>query len=625
MIKTSYRPDIDGLRFISIIAVILYHLKVPGFAAGFLGVDIFFVISGYLMTNNIMNGLQQNKFSILGFWQRRIRRLVPTFLALAIVTALVGYLLLLPEDFAHFGQSLAYQAFSISNFLFVRESGYFDAPSDFKPLLHTWSLAVEEQFYFILPILLIALSKIKKNLITPLLCTIFFSSLAAYIYWSQKLPIQTFFLPQFRIWELLAGSLVAQTEKIWLRNHRLSHFIAYLGMALILVGFFAYDKAANTQGNIVIMPVLGASLLLYSNSIQTLVHKIISLRLFTWIGERSYSLYLWHWPLIVFYVYYQETLTNLNKAILFLFVFIFGEISYRLIERPFRLRISLLYPKTFIAFSLASLLCLGILGYSIFHWDGMRGRFNENALAFAGATQDRIKWWEDSYCKKQFVNDPIQASICVLSPKTNQDKKILVWGNSHMGHLLPALEILGQKYGATIYFPSRNCPWFLAEKEDSICAKAAHFILEKLKQEKFHSVIYAGHWNALAKAPHFSELLNQSIKNLVSSKVPVWIVKQIPFYPYPIPKRLALNEHFNNNSSNPFDAQYFRTHHLDLESTLEKEIKASVTFLDPVSFLCPNNGDCLLHKNGHSLYSDSNHLSIKGSTEVLDMLKPVFE
>ncbi|MEH6607766.1 MAG: acyltransferase family protein [Halioglobus sp.] len=331
----TYRPDIDGLRAVAVTLVLLWHLDVEWLTGGFVGVDVFFVISGYLITGLIINEINNTGgFSLSGFYLRRLRRLYPALLATLGVSFVAGVILLSPSDLQRFSGALLAAVFSLSNFYFWRESGYFDLSADAKPLLHTWSLGVEEQFYLLWPWLLLLLALPKPKWATPIgLLAIGSASLFAIQYVS---PEAAFFLTPFRAFEFVIGGLLVWVPRAGNKLKPATELTLLLGITMILVAASRFNGNTNFPGINALLPCLGAALVIWAGN-PSYLGRILSNRLFVAIGVISYSMYLIHWPLITFWKYYTlAELTVTNKVALAVGTIALAVASYRWIEIPFR-------------------------------------------------------------------------------------------------------------------------------------------------------------------------------------------------------------------------------------------------------------------------------------------------
>jgi peptidoglycan/LPS O-acetylase OafA/YrhL len=260
----KYRADIDGLRAFAIIPVVLYHAGITMFSGGFVGVDVFFVISGYLITTIILNDIEKGKFSIASFYFRRIKRIFPALYFFFIVTSIACWFLYMPADLKAYGKSLFGSVFFISNIVFWRESGYFDTASELKPLLHTWSLSVEEQFYIFFPVLMIILAKYFRKKYVPAVLTIFILSFLISIYATPRMPSASFFLLPTRAWELMIGCLLALGVFPKTNNIRLLNLASFIGLFMLLLSIFVYEHGTPFPGYQALLPCVGTALIIYT-------------------------------------------------------------------------------------------------------------------------------------------------------------------------------------------------------------------------------------------------------------------------------------------------------------------------------------------------------------------------
>ena len=301
MIHKKYRPDIDGLRAIAVLAVLFYHVRTGAVHGGFVGVDVFFVISGYLITGIIHNDVVAGRFSIRRFYDRRIRRIFPALFAVLFATTVAGAAFLLPSEFATYANSLAATTLFASNIYFAAHAGYFAPGALNTPLLHTWSLAVEEQFYLLFPIALALAYKYfpKRLRLTVALCCILSFVVSAYGVAID--PQRTFFSSLARAWELLLGSLLALNAFPQVRSAAVKEAAATLGIVAIVACAIFYSDATPFPGISALIPTAGTALIIWSGvNTVTRVTALLSLRPVVFVGLISYSLYLWHWPMIVF-------------------------------------------------------------------------------------------------------------------------------------------------------------------------------------------------------------------------------------------------------------------------------------------------------------------------------------
>jgi peptidoglycan/LPS O-acetylase OafA/YrhL len=372
----SYRPDIDGLRAIAVLSVVFCHAGV-GLPGGYVGVDVFFVISGYLITSLILKELKQETFSLADFWERRIRRILPALVAVTIAALLAGWFLLMPEAYASLGKSVAALALLISNVQFWRDTGYFEAAAEEKPLLHTWSLAVEEQFYLFVPVFLLLLARTSRlHRAVALLTLAMIVSFGLSIYGTHRHPDATFYLLPSRAWELFVGALLAFVPIGWLTGStRCKELAAALGLALILIPCVLYDQSTRFPGLAAVPPVLGTALLIWSGNTSTaglpITNRCLTWRPFVAVGLISYSLYLWHWPLLAFARSQSiSPLSYIDRFQLIAASLLIGAISWRYVELPFRSRKVFASRRWLLAVSVLMFVGLLCSGASVYY-----GRF----------------------------------------------------------------------------------------------------------------------------------------------------------------------------------------------------------------------------------------------------------
>ncbi|MCK9395013.1 MAG: acyltransferase [Methylobacter sp.] len=358
----AYRPDIDGLRALAILSVVIFHAFPKALPGGFVGVDIFFVISGFLISCIIFKSLLRGDFSFTEFYAHRIKRIFPALILVLAACYAFGWIALLPEEFKQLGKHMAAGAGFVQNIILWQESGYFDIASRLKPLLHLWSLSIEEQFYLIYPLLIWGAWRLRLNILIMVICTLLLISFGLNISTIGKHAVETFFVPQTRFWELLAGSVLAymQIFKLprfteWLkrymfhpmifqqpppverRNAILSNLLSFGGLLLILAAIFGLSKGKLFPGWWALAPVLGAFLLILAGPTGWVNLNILANRLMVFVGLISYPLYLWHWPLLSFARIMESGKTSaIMRISIIALSFLLAWLTYRLIEKPVR-------------------------------------------------------------------------------------------------------------------------------------------------------------------------------------------------------------------------------------------------------------------------------------------------
>lgn len=325
----KYRSEIDGLRAIAVVPVIFFHAGFKVFSGGFVGVDIFFVISGYLITSLIIAEKNAGTFSLVNFYERRVRRILPALLFVLLACLPFALLWMVPSDLKRFSQSLASVSVFASNFEFWRESGYFGIDNELKPLLHTWSLAIEEQYYLLFPIFLILCWQLPARWIAVLIMVLAIFSLAVAQWASLNHPTAAFYLLPTRGWELLVGALLAIVvskgeTKITTVSRSIGEVATVTGLALIAYAVLAFDKNTPVPGLYILIPAIGTALVILFATPKTFVGRLLGSKALVAIGLISYSAYLWHQPLFAF-----ARLRNLDTPSNWLLT-LFGGVSYRI-------------------------------------------------------------------------------------------------------------------------------------------------------------------------------------------------------------------------------------------------------------------------------------------------------
>lgn len=495
-----YRADIDGLRAVAVVPVVLFHAGLAALSGGYVGVDVFFVISGYLITQTLLADIDAGRFSILAFYERRIRRIYPALFAMLLVAFAASAVLLSSFDQQRFAKAMAATVLFSSNIVFFREAGYFDAAAELKPLLHTWSLAVEEQFYIAFPLLLALVMRWGRGSRNALLVGIALASLALSIYATPRWPSFNFYLPFTRAWELLAGALLAVGAIPAIRRGAVREVLAALGLALIVVAVLLYRPATPFPGFAALAPVVGAALLIHAGE-GTRVGRALAWRPIVYIGLTSYSLYLWHWPVIVFTRF--ATLEASGPAITAFTIalsFALGALSLHTVERYFRQRGRFGRRAIFVGGIVGSVALLALAGVALAtHGLSFRNPAAHRAIAATTAQLDRLN---RSPCLK-LAGDPPRTGECVLGTGT---PTIALLGDSSGAQLATALDAEARRRGVALwqltkagcppvaaarFVPAnalrRECPEFVRRASEAILADPA-----------IRTVILAGRWDALA-------------------------------------------------------------------------------------------------------------------------------
>lgn len=444
----KYRAEIDGLRAVAVIPVILFHAGFKGFYGGFVGVDIFFVISGYLITTIILSEKEQGTFSLLGFYERRARRILPALFLVMLVSLPFAWMCLMPSDMKDFAHSLMAVATFSSNILFLRETGYWGAVNELKPLLHTWSLAVEEQYYLLFPPMLMLLWRFRKRWILGTFMLIAATSLGAAQWGAYNTPTANFFLLPTRAWELAVGASIAFYFLYWKQamRTRLSHpsideVLGLIGLLMIGYAIYTFDQTVPFPSVYALVPTIGAGLVILFSSPQTLAGRLLGTKWLVGIGLISYSAYLWHHPLFAFARHSSLTKpTGPLLAALAILPFPLAYLSWRYVERPFR-KLGGMRRKTIFACATMGSVIFVMIGMAGHITGGFDGRSTNSGLT--------LKSIEEKLKVNHGLNETCDGPF-KLSPncRTSEKPEILVWGDSFAMHLVHG--IMASNPGAKI-------------------------------------------------------------------------------------------------------------------------------------------------------------------------------
>ena len=446
-----YRPDIDGLRAIAVTLVANFHAFPEAMPGGFIGVDIFFVISGFLITGIIARELEQKRFSLLAFYQRRIRRIFPALIVVLCTTLVLGWLWMLPAAYAQLSADVFSSAAFFANIALLLQSGYFDIESAKKPLLHLWSLGIEEQFYLFWPLILMLAARLRLSILATA-CVIGLASFVLNVAMIGSDPVATFYLPFTRAWELLAGAALACSWSRLSQTGAANNWRAGIGLLLIALAAAVLDTKSAFPGWWAILPAAGAALLL-SAPAAWWSRIVLASRPLVWIGLISYPLYLWHWPLLVFFAMIKfAPLTLLERELIVLLSVVLAWLTYWLVESPFRFgRPSPLK----IAGLCAGMALVALAGGIVVQGRGFDFRLPPEIRAMADVLTQSSQW-RIHQCLLDLSHEMSFAETCV-----DRDRRplVLVWGDSTAGALIPGLRRAQQTRDFGIaQFTSSSCP-----------------------------------------------------------------------------------------------------------------------------------------------------------------------
>ena len=448
----SYRPEIDGLRAVSVLAVVLYHAEffyrgdlILG--GGFIGVDVFFVVSGYLICHVILQDLKRGDFSFLRFYEKRARRILPILFTVMIASLPFAWQLMMPKMMREYAGSVLSSLVFGSNFWFWREDSYWAEPSALKPFLHTWSLSVEEQFYLLFPIFLLLLWRWKRDWILPVFASLLLMTLLMSEHGSRNFPQATFYLLPTRGWELLAGAILAHLEVSKGRHNTsvLGATMPGIGLLLIIGSFVWFDNQTRHPSFMTTIPVLGSMLVIWFANKNDLTTKMLSCRPIVGLGLISYGLYLWHYPIFAFSAIKGGLDSEYAKVGIIALALTLSIVTYFLLERPARNR-QLLGSKAFMGMVGTSFAALATIFSLLFWTDGAKYRTEVDQL-FLGrgywekGLGNRERFWTYHGCwlSTELLDSDDPFSLCKDRENPGSKKPIMVIGDSHVAGLIPGL------------------------------------------------------------------------------------------------------------------------------------------------------------------------------------------
>ena len=610
---TGYRRDIDGLRAIAILPVLLFHAHVPGFSGGYVGVDIFFVISGYLITAIIAREVDAGRFSLLRFYERRFRRIVPALSLMILVVLACAAWLYLPGDLEGVPRSALAAIVFASNLWFFTDTGYFAGGADVKPLLHTWSLAVEEQYYIGFPLLLMLLARHAPRWRTAAVAGIAALSLALAILLQRDTSGFTFYLLPTRAWELLAGALPALGAIPAIRARWAREALAWTGLLAIALAVLFYDRTTIFPGLAALPPVLGAAALIHAAP-GTSAARLLSLPPLVGIGLVSYSLYLWHWPLIVFTEYAtDQPIAGLTRITVIAIALIAAILSWRYVERPFR-DSAAVSRRAIFAFTAAAMALLALASLALMAKGGWPSRFAPQVLTQMAGQRDIAptrKQCHDTYMRA--------ATPCTLGAAVKPNA--MLWGDSHGVELAYALSLEAKSQGwSLIQRTTSSCPPVLGyEATDPRCAAANRAAFAAIRADPAIRRVYlAAFWaNGRFNDPAFVARLDATIAALRALGRDVVLIGPVPPQPFDVPRRLAhLAQAGRLSEAQGIDRAALDARTVHLSALFRAWQSRGVRLIDPAAALCDGRL-CAIARDGRPLYFDSHHLSVAGARLVI--------
>lgn len=621
----KYRADIDGMRAIAVTIVLFYHARL-GFPGGYVGVDVFFVISGYLITSLLVKALATGTFSYLEFWERRTRRLLPALAVVTLFTAICSYFILLPEDLIDLGGALIAQPILLANVYFWRtvQGGYFGDAPEIRPLLHTWSLGVEEQFYIFFPLFLVLIFKwaVMRAKLARILAALTLLSFSLAVVLTPVKGVFSFFTLPTRAWELLMGGLLAFLPPTVI-GRRICEGAGWLGLGLIAYATFCFDDHTPFPGLAALIPCVGASLLIVANSdvsSPTTLGAALSHPALVRIGAISYSLYLWHWPLMAFAFYVGIAQSIESRLTLVIASGWLGYLSWRWIENPFREKRFLGNRRSILTFFvLYALVSLGLGAYFCAGY-GFPNNWSNEAVSYISSGKDR----------SALLATNIEAEH--LPTIGSADKSsFLVWGDSHAMALIPVLSRLGRLYGlkGVVLTDSSRAPlksWDYAISTGFTCDRSkdrawAERAIDTVRRERLKTVFLIAYWRKYAGS-QFSEQLAETVLALENEGAEVVFVGDVPLQTGTSPPRdLAQATKWNLRRTEPATAASHRENNEVVYNALRGQTQ-SLQIIDPAPLIL---SWAQLGFRGLSYYADDNHLTDHGALHLKPLFEPIFK
>lgn len=658
----KYRPDIDGLRAIAVLSVVAFHAFPSEVRGCFIGVDVFFVISGYLISTIIFENLDKGTFSFSEFYSRRIRRIFPSLLLVLIACFAFGWFALLADEYKQLGKHIAGGAGFVSNFVLWKEAGYFDNSAETKPLLHLWSLGIEEQFYIVWPLVLWFAWKRKFNLLTITVVV----AIATFILNVKGIKhdmVATFYSPQTRFWELLSGSLLAwftlykkdafanikSNIDVWLSRvvysenqegdgKTLSNVLSLVGLFLLLYGFWQINKELSFPGKWALVPVLGAVLIITAGSKAWVNRTILSNNLLVWFGLISFPLYLWHWPILSFARIVESEMPSRNiRIVAVVLSIVLAWLTYKLVERPLRFG---QHNKIKVTVLVVFMATVGYVGYNTFERDGLSFRNKVRSAQKFIQELSTISNIYDFFEYNKIIRSGICHSVSLENFSKNKcldlrAKNIFLWGDSYAASLYSGLSFFRDKYFSNvgiIQMTDGNGPPFYGEgktDDGKTLTEANENRLRTVAEINPELVLITwmvGGSNSIhTKEGSVSELLGTINKiKLASPHSKIIVIGPFPQWSDTLLKQL-LNFYVKNKSMPPFSMRFGL---VDADRAFdryfsEKMPQNGVIYISAYDAMCDARG-CItrLSNNASELTSvDFGHLTVSGSLYLVEKLK----
>jgi peptidoglycan/LPS O-acetylase OafA/YrhL len=605
----EYRPDIDGLRAIAVLSVMLVHFGATWLPGGFVGVDIFFVISGFLITAIIGREMDQGRFSFAKFYQRRFRRIFPALWIVLLSSLSAACYLMSNEERIGVARSATQATISLSNIYFWKHLGYFEGGADETPLLHTWSLSVEEQYYIFFPIFLLLAHRHFKRHLPAILMTVVMLSLAVSVVLTYTKPSAAFYLPVSRANELFLGAFFALIPRARIRPDQ-ARWLCITGLALCFGSIFLFHAALPFPGALALIPCVGTAMLLYFGSTPNTMSEILGREPITAIGRISYSLYLWHWPILVFYKYYvMHPLTPAETAGLLAATFVMANLSYRLIETRFRAAGKHASLRRDAVLAIAMSASVIIPSKIIVAYEGFP---DPRMSAMNAAIQHDLAKQDKSPClfnMEQGAEAIPSLDVCQLRKATTPAaQRILLWGDSYANHYVDEILSNPALSGIDItYLTHSSCPPYLQHANHN-CNSFNQAVLKTLESRQFDTVIMSANWWAHSRSPDHLKNLAQTIGWLRERNIKTFVIGASPVFHARVPQIVYRDMKFGNQQLSEYRIEFDSA----LDQGLENAVRPYASYFSPYRELC--HGDICRFRDEAGLFQiDQGHLSEHGA------------
>jgi peptidoglycan/LPS O-acetylase OafA/YrhL len=611
----NYRRDVDGLRALAVTPVVLYHAGLSGFSGGFVGVDVFFVISGYVIAGSLLVDLDGERFSLWRFYEKRVRRIFPALMLMFACSYVAALLFLIPDHFVNFSRSIVASATFFANFFFWKNEGYFDLSAHLRPLLHTWSLAIEEQFYLFAPLMMwLVYKKLDRRWLATIM-PLLLSSLALSVYATRLASTANFFLLPTRAWELLVGVLLALRPPVPLSKPWFNETVAFVGFSAIAWAVIVFNDETPFPGMNALLPCLGAAAIIWVGSTESgsRVTTILSWRPFVFIGLISYSLYLVHWPILVFTRYALlsdpsgwQTLVVVAASV------VSATLSWWYVERPFRNpnwanRRQIL---TGGGIAMAIMAAMGVIGVRA-------GGFPFRSPSLQVDSSRSEGDWKQHVCFLDATDDMHSWSLDACTRAGSLGPKVFLWGDSFAAHYVPGFIALGDHLAVQlVQYTYAGCPPLL--DYESLARPNCHEFnaeaLPLMRKAGIGIAILSARWE-LHRRKGLSSL-RKTVETLRKAGISVFVVGQTPEFAMDV-RLLAYRSGVEGTRQVLAWKPAVDPHLNDEVSALASE----ATFVNPMKLLC-DAGLCAYRTGQVFLYSDFGHLSQYGATLAVERLFP---